>query len=120
MELTTNNKTYKLKKTAKADDVLMLCMNVIEDNPDGNIVEMLQEIRSQYMAQVAPLYTNLRSALEDLGVTQKELAEVLAITPQDVNRRLSGGVKWKPLERRVLTTYLNERGCEYTEEQLFQ
>lgn len=119
MELTTNNKTYKLKKTAKADDVLMLCMNVIEDSPGEDYVKILSGLRSQYVAQVAPMYTNLRSALKDLGVTQKELAEVLAITPQDINRRFAGGVKWKPLERRVLVEYLNERGCEYTEEQLF-
>lgn len=119
MEITLQNKTYNLKKTAKADDVLTLCVSVIEDNPDKDVIELLEDIRSQYVSLVAPMYTNLRTALEDMGVMQKELAEALAITPQDINRRFAGGVKWKPLEKRVLVEYLNERGGDYTEEQLF-
>lgn len=114
-----NNKAYELNKTAKADEVFALCIKVIEDNPNADIVELFKEIRTRYLEQTAPMYLHLRFTLEDMGITQKEIADVLAITPQDINRRFSGGVKWKPLEKRVLLQYLEERGGKYTEEELF-
>lgn len=119
IKLNSNDKTYELNKTAKADEVFALCIKVIEDNPSGDLVELFKDIRTQYIAKAATAYVTLRLTLEDMGITQKELAEVLAITPQDINRRFSGLVKWKSLEKRVLSQYITDRGGEYTEEQLF-
>lgn len=119
IKLNSNNKTYELNKTAKADEVFALCIQVIEDNPGGSLVDMFKDMRIQYMEKAVTAYVTLRLALEDMGITQKELADVLAITPQDINRRFSGLVKWKSLEKRVLLQYITDRGGEYTEEQLF-
>lgn len=119
MKIELNNNTYELKKTAKPDEVFAWCIKVVEDNQDKNPVDLLRELRLQYLYSIAPMYLNLKFILEDMGITQQELADVLAITPQDISRRFSGGVKWKALEKRVLLQYLNDRGREYTEEELF-
>lgn len=119
MKIVLSNKTFELKKTAKPDDVFTICIDVIKENPSEDPIKLLKEMRSQYTTNAVPMYINLRLALDNLCVTQKELAEVLALTPQDVNRRLSGITRWKPLEKRVIVQFLTEHGITYTEEQLF-
>ena len=120
MKIQLYNRTYELKKTSKPDEVIDLLIDALcYLNTDESPVEILSKFKDQYLHGLVPLYTNLRKALNDAGVMQKELADVLCMTPQDVNRRFSGVTKWKPLEKRAIVQFFADRGIEYTEEQLF-
>lgn len=120
MKIELYGKTYELKKTAKPDEVIDLLIDALcypngEDDPIG----VLSLVKDQYIKNLVPMYVNLRTALNNAGVMQKELSDILYMTPQDVNRRFSGVTKWKPLEKRAIMQFLEDRGFEYTEEQLF-
>lgn len=120
MKIELYGKTYELKKTAKPDEVIDLLIDALccpnrEDDP----IQVLSSVKDQYIKNLVPMYVNLRTALNNAGVMQKELSDILYMTPQDVNRRFSGVTKWKPLEKRAIMQFLENRGFEYTEEQLF-
>lgn len=120
MKIELYGKTYELKKTAKPDEVIDLLIDALcypsgEDDP----IQILSQVKDQYIKNLVPMYVNLRMALNNAGVMQKELSDILYMTPQDVNRRFSGVTKWKPLEKRAIMQFLEDRDIEYTEEQLF-
>lgn len=120
MKIQLYNRTYEVKKTSKPDEVIDLLIDALcYLNTDESPVEILSQFKDQYLLGLVPLYVNLRKALNDEKVMQKELADVLCMTPQDVNRRFSGVTKWKPLEKRAIIQFFADRGIEYTEEQLF-
>ena len=119
MKIELHNKVYELKKTAKPDEVIDLLINVLCENEDVTPIDVLCSVKDQYIKNLVPMYTNLRVALNNAGVMQKELSDILYMTPQDVNRRFSGVTKWKPLEKRAIMQFLEDRGFVYTEEILF-
>lgn len=120
MKIELYGKTYELKKTAKPDEVIDLLIDALcYPNGEDDPIQVLSMVKDQYISGLVPLYINLRMALNNAGVMQKELADVLCMTPQDVNRRFSGVTKWKPLEKRAIIQFFADRGIEYTEEQLF-
>lgn len=120
MKIELYGKTYELKKTAKPDEVIDLLIDALcYPNGEDDPIQVLSLVKDQYLHGLVPRYTNLRTALNNAGVMQKELSDILYMTPQDVNRRFSGVTKWKPLEKRAIVQFLEDRGFEYTEEQLF-
>lgn len=120
MKIELHNKVYELKKTAKPDEVIDLLIDALcYQHEDETPIDVLSSVKDQYIKNLVPMYTNLRTALNNAGVMQKELSDILYMTPQDVNRRFSGVTKWKPLEKRAIMQFLEDRGFEYTEEQLF-
>lgn len=120
MKIELYGKTYELKKTARPDEVIDLLIDVLcYPNGEDDPIQVLSQVKDQYLHGLVPRYTNLRTALSNAGVMQKELSDILYITPQDVNRRFSGVTKWKPLEKRAIMQFLEDRGFGYTEEQLF-
>lgn len=120
MKIELYGKTYELKKTSKPDEVIDLLIDALcYPNGEDDPIKVLSQFKDQYLLGLVPLYTNLRTALNNAKVMQKELADVLCMTPQDVNRRFSGVTKWKPLEKRAIVQFFADRGIEYTEEQLF-
>lgn len=120
MKIELYGQTYELKKTSKPDEVIDLLIDALSsNNAQKDPVAVLSMVKDQYLNSLVPSYVNLRAALSDAGVKQKELADVLCMTPQDVNRRFSGVTKWKPLEKRAIVQFFADRGIEYTEEQLF-
>lgn len=120
MKIELYGKTYELKKTAKPDEVIDLLIDALcYPNGEDDPIQVLSQVKDQYLHGLVPRYVNLRTALNNAGVMQKELSDILYMTPQDVNRRFSGVTKWKPLEKRAIMQFLEDRGIEYTEEQLF-
>lgn len=120
MKIELYGKTYELKKTAKPDEVIDLLIDALHsENWKDDPIQVLSMVKDQYISGLVPLYTNLRTALNNAGVMQKELSDILYMTPQDVNRRFSGVTKWKPLEKRAIMKFLEDRGFSYTEEILF-
>ena len=120
MKIELHNKVYELKKTAKPDEVIDLLIDALcYQHEDETQIDVLSSVKNQYIKNLVPMYTNLRTALNNAGVMQKELSDILYITPQDVNRRFSGVTKWKPLEKRAIMQFLEDRGFGYTEEILF-
>ena len=120
MKIELYGKTYELKKTAKPDEVIDLLIDALcYPNGEDDPIQVLSQVKDQYIKSLVPMYVNLRIALNNAGVMQKELSDILYMTPQDVNRRFSGVTKWKPLEKRAIVQFLKDRGFEYTEEQLF-
>ena len=120
MKIELYGKTYELKKTAKPDEVIDLLIDALcYQHEDETPIDVLSSVKDQYIKNLVPMYTNLRTALNNAGVMQKELSDILYMTPQDVNRRFSGVTKWKPLEKRAIIQFFADRGIEYTEEQLF-
>lgn len=120
MKIELHNKVYELKKTAKPDEVIDLLIDALcYQHENETPIDVLSSVKDQYIKNLVPMYTNLRTALNNAGVMQKELSDILYMTPQDVNRRFSGVTKWKPLEKRAIMQFLEDRGFEYTEEQLF-
>lgn len=120
MKIELYDKTYELKKTAKPDEVIDLLIDALcYPNGEDDPIQVLSLVKDQYLHGLVPRYTNLRTALSNAGVMQKELADVLCMTPQDVNRRFSGVTKWKPLEKRAIVQFLEDRGFGYGEEILF-
>lgn len=120
MKIELYGKTYELKKTAKPDEVIDLLIDALcYPNGEDDPIQVLSSVKDQYLHGLVPMYVNLRMALNNAGVMQKELSDILYMTPQDVNRRFSGVTKWKPLEKRAIMQFLEDRGIEYTEEQLF-
>ena len=120
MKIELYGKTYELKKTAKPDEVIDLLIDALcYPNGEDDPIQVLSQVKDQYIKNLVPMYVNLRIALNNAGVMQKELSDILYMTPQDVNRRFSGVTKWKPLEKRAIMQFLEDRGIEYTEEQLF-
>lgn len=120
MKIELYGKTYELKKTAKPDEVIDLLIDALcYPNGEDDPIQVLSSVKDQYLHGLVPMYVNLRTALNNAGVMQKELSDILYMTPQDVNRRFSGVTKWKPLEKRAIMQFLEDRGIEYTEEQLF-
>lgn len=120
MKIELYGKTYELKKTAKPDEVIDLLIDALcYPNGEDDPIQVLSQVKDQYIKNLVPMYVNLRMALNNAGVMQKELSDILYMTPQDVNRRFSGVTKWKPLEKRAIMQFLEDRGFEYTEEQLF-
>lgn len=120
MKIELYGKTYELKKTAKPDEVIDLLIDALcclngEEDP----IQVLSQVKDQYIKNLVPMYVNLRMALNNAGVMQKELSDILYMTPQDVNRRFSGVTKWKPLEKRAIMQFLEDRGFDYPEEILF-
>lgn len=118
MKIELYGKTYELKKTAKPDEVIDLLIDVLCEHTDDPI-QVLSQVKDQYLHGLIPRYVILRTALNNAGVMQKELSDILYMTPQDVNRRFSGVTKWKPLEKRAIMQFLEDRGFGYTEEILF-
>lgn len=120
MKIELHNKVYELKKTAKPDEVIDLLIDALcYQHEDETPIDVLSSVKDQYIKNLVPMYTNLRTALNNAGVMQKELSDILYMTPQDVNRRFSGVTKWKPLEKRAIMQFLEDRGFGYTEEILF-
>lgn len=119
MKIELYGKTYELKKTAKPDEIIDLLIDAIGQHEDVTPTDVLSSVKDQYIHGLVPMYVNLRMALSNAGVMQKELADVLCMTPQDVNRRFSGVTKWKPLEKRAIMQFLEDRGFDYPEEILF-
>lgn len=120
MKIELYGRTYEVKKTSKPDEVIELLIDALcYPNGEDDPIAVLSNFKDQYLLGLVPLYTNLRTALNNAGVMQKELADVLCMTPQDVNRRFSGVTKWKPLEKRAIVQFFADRGIEYTEEHLF-
>lgn len=120
MKIELYGKTYELKKTAKPNEVIDLLIDALcYPNGEDDPIQVLSQVKDQYIKNLVPMYVNLRMALNNAGVMQKELSDILYMTPQDVNRRFSGVTKWKPLEKRAIMQFLEDRGIEYTEEQLF-
>lgn len=120
MKIELYDKVYELKKTAKPDEVIDLLIDALCYQPkDATPIDVLSSVKDQYIKNLVPMYTNLRTALNNAGVMQKELSDILYMTPQDVNRRFSGVTKWKPLEKRAIMQFLEDRGFGYTEEILF-
>lgn len=120
MKIELYGKTYELKKTAKPDEVIDLLIDALcYPNGEDDPIQVLSQVKDQYIKNLVPMYVNLRTALNNAGVMQKELSDILYMTPQDVNRRFSGVTKWKPLEKRAIMQFLEDRGFGYTEEQLF-
>lgn len=119
MKIELYGKTYELKKTAKPDEVIDLLIDAMEQHKDVTPIDVLSSVKDQYIKNLVPMYINLRMALNNAGVMQKELSDILYMTPQDVNRRFSGVTKWKPLEKRAIMQFLEDRGFDYPEEQLF-
>lgn len=119
MKIELHNKVYELKKTAKPDEVIDLLIDVLGQHEDETPIDVLSSVKDQYIQNLVPMYTNLRTALNNAGVMQKELSDILYMTPQDVNRRFSGVTKWKPLEKRAIMQFLEDRGFGYTKEILF-
>lgn len=120
MKIELYGKTYELKKTTKPDEVIDLLIDALcYPNGEDDPIQVLSSVKDQYLHGLVPMYVNLRTALNNAGVMQKELSDILYMTPQDVNRRFSGVTKWKPLEKRAIMQFLEDRGFEYTEEQLF-
>lgn len=120
MKIELYDKVYELKKTAKPDEVIDLLIDALcYPNGEDDPIQVLSQVKDQYLHGLVPRYTNLRTALNNAGVMQKELSDILYMTPQDVNRRFSGVTKWKPLEKRAIMQFLEDRGFGYTEEILF-
>jgi hypothetical protein len=120
VKIELHNKVYELKKTAKPDEVIDLLIDALcYQHEDETPIDVLSSVKDQYIKNLVPMYTNLRTALNNAGVMQKELSDILYMTPQDVNRRFSGVTKWKPLEKRAIMQFLEDRGFGYTEEILF-
>lgn len=120
MKIELYDKVYELKKTAKPDEVIDLLIDALCYQPkDVTPIDVLSSVKDQYLHGLVPMYVNLRTALNNAGVMQKELSDILYMTPQDVNRRFSGVTKWKPLEKRAIMQFLEDRGFGYTEEILF-
>lgn len=120
MKIELYGQTYELKKTAKPDEVIdLLIVALCYPNGEDDPIQVLSQVKDQYIKNLVPMYINLRMALNNAGVMQKELSDILYMTPQDVNRRFSGVTKWKPLEKRAIMQFLEDRGFDYTEEQLF-
>lgn len=120
MKIELYGKTYELKKTAKPDEVIDLLIDALcYPNGEDDPIQVLSQVKDQYIKNLVPMYVNLRMALNNAGVMQKELSDILYMTPQDVNRRFSGVTKWKPLEKRAIMQFLEDRGFDYTKEQLF-
>lgn len=120
MKIELYDKVYELKKTAKPDEVIDLLIDALCYQPkDVTPIDVLSSVKDQYLHGLVPMYANLRTALNNAGVMQKELSDILYMTPQDVNRRFSGVTKWKPLEKRAIMQFLEDRGFGYTEEILF-
>lgn len=120
MKIELHNKVYELKKTAKPDEVIDLLIDALcYQHENETPIDVLSSVKDQYIKNLVPMYTNLRIALNNAGVMQKELSDILYMTPQDVNRRFSGVTKWKPLEKRAIMQFLEDRGFGYTEEILF-
>ena len=120
MKIELYDRTYELKKTAKPDEVIDLLIDALCYQPkDATPIDVLSSVKDQYIKNLVPMYVNLRMALNNAGVMQKELSDILYMTPQDVNRRFSGVTKWKPLEKRAIMQFLEDRGFGYTEEILF-
>ena len=120
MKIELYDKVYELKKTAKPDEVIDLLIDVLcYQNGEDDPIQVLSIVKDQYIKNLLPMYANLRMALNNAGVMQKELSDILYMTPQDVNRRFSGVTKWKPLEKRAIMQFLEDRGFGYTEEILF-
>ena len=120
MKIELYGKTYELKKTAKPNEVIDLLIDALcYPNGEDDPIQVLSQVKDQYLHGLVPMYINLRTALNNAGVKQKGLSDILYMTPQDVNRRFSGVTKWKPLEKRAIMQFLEDRGFGYTEEQLF-
>lgn len=120
MKIELYGKTYELKKTAKPDEVIDLLIDALcYPNGEGDPIQVLSQVKDQYIKNLVPMYVNLRTALNNADVMQKELSDILYMTPQDVNRRFSGVTKWKPLEKRAIMQFLEDRGFDYPEEILF-
>lgn len=120
MKIELHNKVYELKKTAKPDEVIDLLIDALcYQHENETPIDVLSSVKDQYIKNLVPMYINLRTALNNAGVMQKELSDILYMTPQDVNRRFSGVTKWKPLEKRAIMQFLEDRGFGYTEEILF-
>lgn len=120
MKIELYDRTYELKKTAKPDEVIDLLIDALCYQPkDATPIDVLSSVKDQYIKNLVPMYANLRMALNNAGVMQKELSDILYMTPQDVNRRFSGVTKWKPLEKRAIMQFLEDRGFGYGEEILF-
>lgn len=120
MKIELYGKTYELKKTAKPDEVIDLLIDALcYPNGEDDPIQVLSLVKDQYIKNLVPMYVNLRMALNNAGVMQKELSDILYMTPQDVNRRFSGVTKWKPLEKRAIMQFLEDRGFDYPEEILF-
>ena len=120
VKIELHNKVYELKKTAKPDEVIDLLIDAsCYQHENETPIDVLSSVKDQYIKNLVPMYTNLRTALNNAGVMQKELSDILYMTPQDVNRRFSGVTKWKPLEKRAIMQFLEDRGFGYTEEILF-
>ena len=120
MKIELYGKTYELKKTAKPDEVIDLLIDALcYPNGEDDPIQVLSQVKDQYIKNLVPMYVNLRIALNNAGVMQKELSDILYMTPQDVNRRFSGVTKWKPLEKRAIMQFLEDRGFDYPEEILF-
>lgn len=120
MKIELYGKTYELKKTAKPDEVIDLLIDALcYPNGEDDPIQVLSQVKDQYIKNLVPMYVNLRTALNNAGVMQKELSDILYMTPQDVNRRFSGVTKWKPLEKRAIMQFLEDRGFDYPEEILF-
>lgn len=120
MKIELYGQTYELKKTAKPDEVIDLLIDALcYQNGEDDPIQVLSQVKDQYIKNLVPMYTNLRTALNNAGVMQKELSDILYMTPQDVNRRFSGVTKWKPLEKRAIIQFLEDRGFGYSEEILF-
>lgn len=120
MKIELYGRIYELKKTAKPDEVIDLLINALcYPNGEDDPIQVLSSVKDQYIHGLVPMYINLRTALNNAGVMQKELSDILYMTPQDVNRRFSGVTKWKPLEKRAIMQFLEDRGFGYQEEILF-
>lgn len=120
MKIELYGKTYELKKTATPDEVIDLLIDALcYPNGEDDPIQVLSQVKDQYIKNLVPMYVNLRIALNNAGVMQKELSDILYMTPQDVNRRFSGVTKWKPLEKRAIMQFLEDRGFDYPEEILF-
>ena len=120
MKIELYDKVYELKKAAKPDEVIDLLIDALCYQPkDATPIDVLSSVKDQYLHGLVPMYVNLRTALNNAGVMQKELSDILYMTPQDVNRRFSGVTKWKPLEKRAIMQFLEDRGFNYPEEILF-
>lgn len=66
------------------------------------------------------VYPSLELFLRINGIRQKELCDVLALSPQNINRRIQGKNAFRQLEKQVLYTHLKENyGYSGTIDELF-
>lgn len=117
-------KDYKkqVRKTPLVTPYIEFIQQVAQESCETkeDFMNVLHQVMYSIENAFEEVYPSLELFLRVNGIRQKELCDVLALSPQNINRRIQGKNVFRQLEKQVLYTHLKESyGYSGTIDELF-